>query len=85
METQEKAIWKAICLDKNNTWMTKHKSKASKTKHKSNHETPPEGTLQYATGSTPRSTTIHIKHLLAEATSLHVTVVTQSNEIDEQV
>jgi hypothetical protein len=84
METQEKAIWKGICLDKNNTWMTKQKSKASKTKHKSNHETPPEGTIQYATGSTP-CRTIRIKHLLAEATSLHVTVVTWSNEIDEQV
>jgi hypothetical protein len=32
------------------------KSKASKTKHKSDHETPPEGTIQCATGSTPRST-----------------------------
>jgi hypothetical protein len=59
-----------------------HKSKASKTKHKSNHETPPEGTIQNATGSTRPCGTICIKHLLAEAANLHVTVVTRSNKID---
>jgi len=53
-------------------------------KHRRGSTRPPEGTAQYATGSTPPGT-VRAKHLLAEVASHRPTVVARSNEINEQV